>query len=139
MLELDAIREHLKAPKKRERITRALALQARIRFHTETNVTRFNVPQAQIFLNWVSHMLPKDKFATFLSLFQFPLPSSTVVEDVYRELERVFDSRNFSVSFQFKDQAAAEDWATYRTVRLHEPQIWRTCGWHKMLEMEKLR
>ena len=132
MLELDAIREILKAPKKRERITRALALQARIRFHTETNVARFQVPQAQIFLDWVSHMLPKDKFATFLSLFQFPLPSSTVVEDVYRELERVFDSRNFSVSFQFKDQAAAEDWAAYRTVRLHEPQIWRTCGWHKM-------
>ena len=86
MLELDAIREILKAPKKRERITKALALQARIRCHTETNVTRSNVPQAQVFLDWVSHMLPKDKFATFLNLFQFPLPSSTVVEALYREL-----------------------------------------------------
>lgn len=132
MLELGTIQETLKAPKKRERISRALALQARVRFHTETNVTRFQVPQAQVFLDWVSHMLPKDKFATFLSLFQFPLPSSTVVEDVYRELERVFDSRNSSVSFQFKDQAAAEDWAVYRTARLQEPQVWRTRGWHEM-------
>lgn len=132
MLYLEEVKELVKNPTKRARIQRALDLQDRIRFHTETNISRNNVTQAQKFLDWVAYMLPKDKFATFLSLFQFPLQSSTVVEDGYRELERVYESRNASISYQFTDQAAADDWDAYRTLRLKEPKIWRTEGWKKM-------
>jgi hypothetical protein len=108
-------------------------MQKRLRFHTETNiaVSDINQPTA-LFLDWVRNLLPKDKYNIFLQLFKFPLSTPAVVEDVYRELERVFYSRNSSSSYQFTDSELAEDWADYRKNKLNEPDIWKTVGWKKM-------
>ena len=108
-------------------------MQKRIRFHTETNISVYDINQpATLFLDWVSHLLPKDKYHTFLHLFKYPLSTPAVVEDVYRELERVFYSRNSSSSYQFTDSELEEDWANYRINSLHEPEIWKTQGWKEM-------
>ena len=108
-------------------------MQRRLRFHTETNISVYDINQpATIFLDWVSHLLPKDKYHTFLHLFKYPLSTPAVVEDVYRELERVFYSRNSSSSYQFTDSELEEDWANYRINNLHEPEIWKTQGWKEM-------
>jgi hypothetical protein len=108
-------------------------MQKRLRFHTETNiaVSDINQPTA-LFLDWVRNLLPKDKYNIFLQLFKFPLSTPAIVEDVYRELERVFYSRNSSSSYQFTDSELAEDWADYRKNKLNEPDIWKTVGWKKM-------
>ena len=132
-LDLKQIKEILQKPNKREIIKKAVLMQKRIRFHTETNISLFDINQpATIFLDWVSHLLPKDKYNTFLHLFKYPLPTPAVVEDVYRELERVFYSRNSSSSYQFADSELEEDWANYRINNLHEPEIWKTEGWKQM-------
>ena len=108
-------------------------MQRRLRFHTETNLAISDINQpATIFLDWVRNLLPKDKFNIFLQLFRFPLATPAVVEDVYRELERVFYSRNASSSYQFTDSELAEDWARYRKSKLNEPEVWKTIGWKKM-------
>lgn len=108
-------------------------MERRIRFHTETNIAIFDYNQdATIFLDWVKTLLPKDKFHTFLHLFRFPLQTPSVVEEVYRELERVFHSRNAASSYQFTDSEFSEDWAQYRKLQLGEPEIWKTVGWKKM-------
>lgn len=108
-------------------------MQKRLRFHTETNIAVSDINQpTTIFLDWVSQLLPKDKYHTFLHLFKYPLPTPAVVEDVYRELERVFYSRNSSSSYQFTDSEIEEDWANYRISNLHEPEIWKTEGWKQM-------
>jgi hypothetical protein len=108
-------------------------MQRRLRFHTETNIAVSDINQpTTIFLDWVKHLLPKDKFNIFLQLFKFPLPTPAVVEDVYRELERVFYSRNSSSSYQFTDSELAEDWALYRKSNLNEPEVWKTMGWKRM-------
>ena len=132
-LELSQIKEILQKPKKAQIIRRADLLQRRLRFHTETNVSvsDINLP-TMVFLDWVKTLLPKDKYNIFVQLFKYPLPTSTVVEDVYRELERVFYSRNASSSYQFTNSELAEDWANYRISNLHEPEIWKTEGWKKM-------
>lgn len=132
-LELKQIKDILQKPKKTQIIRRADSLQKRLRFHTETNTTLSdsNAP-ASIFLDWVKTLLPKDKYNIFLQLFKFPLPTSAVVEDVYRELERVFYSRNSSSSYQFTNSELEEDWANYRINKLREPDIWKTEGWKKM-------
>lgn len=108
-------------------------MQKRLRFHTETNiaVSDINQPATQ-FLNWVSHLLPKDKYNIFLHLFKYPLSTPAVAEDVYRELERVFYSRNSSSSYQFTDSELADDWQNYKRSFLNEPEIWKTEGWKKM-------
>lgn len=132
-LELNQIKQILQKPSKRQVIQKAVNMQRRLRFHTETNIAVYDINQpTTIFLQWVKTLLPKDKFNIFLQLFKFPLPTPAVVEDVYRELERVFYSRNSSSSYQFTDSELAEDWANYKKNILNEPEIWKTTGWKRM-------
>lgn len=132
-LDLNQIKQILEKPAKKQTIQRAVSMQRRLRFHTETSVAVSDTSlQASMFLDWVKTLLPKDKFNIFLQLFRFPLPTSAVVEDVYKELERVFHSRNSSFSYQFTDSALAEDWARYKKNVLDEPDVWQKEGWRKM-------
>lgn len=132
-LELNQIKQILQKPTKRQTIQKAVNMQRRLRFHTETNVAVSDINQpTTIFLDWIKHLLPKDKFNIFLQLFKFPLPTPAVVEDVYRELERVFYSRNSSSSYQFTDSELAEDWSQYKKNNLNEPEVWKTTGWKRM-------
>lgn len=133
VLELSQIREILQKQNKKKIIQKAINLQKRIRFHTETNVSLYDYTEpATVFLDWVSHLLPKDKYDTFVHLFKYPLSTSAVLEDVYRELERVFYSRNASTSYQFTSSELLEDWLEYKKNSLHEPSIWKTEGWKRM-------
>lgn len=132
-LELNQIKQILQRPSKRQVIQKAVNMQRRLRFHTETNIAISDINQpTTIFLDWVKHLLPKDKYNIFLQLFKFPLPAPAIVEDVYRELERVFYSRNSSSSYQFTDSELAEDWSLYRKNNLNEPEVWKTTGWKRM-------
>lgn len=132
-LELNQIKQILQKPTKRQTIQKAVNMQRRLRFHTETNIAVSDINQpTTIFLDWVRQLLPKDKYNIFLRLFKFPLPTPAVVEDVYRELERVFYSRNSSSSYQFTDSELAEDWSQYKKNNLNEPEIWKTIGWKRM-------
>lgn len=132
-LELNQIKQILQKPSKRQVIQKAVNMQRRLRFHTETNIAVSDINQpTTIFLQWVKTLLPKDKFSIFLQLFKFPLPTPAVVEDVYRELERVFYSRNSSSSYQFTDSELAEDWVNYKKNSLNEPEVWKTTGWKRM-------
>lgn len=132
-LDLNQIKQILQKPNKRQIIQKAALMQKRLRFHTETNLAVSDINQpTNLFLTWVSHLLPKDKYNTFLHLFKFPLSTPAVAEDVYRELERVFYSRNSSNSYQFTDSELLEDWQNYRRSHLNEPDIWKTVGWKRM-------
>lgn len=132
-LELNQIKQILQKPTKRQTIQKAVNMQRRLRFHTETNVAISDINQpTTIFLDWVRQLLPNDKYNIFLQLFKFPLPTPAVVEDVYRELERVFYSRNSSSSYQFTDSELAEDWSQYRKSNLNEPEVWKTTAWKRM-------
>jgi hypothetical protein len=132
-LELNQIKQILQKPTKRQTIQKAVNMQRRLRFHTETNIAVSDINQpTTLFLDWVKSLLPKDKFNIFLQLFKFPLPTPAVVEDVYRELERVFYSRNSSSSYQFIDSELAEDWAQYKKSKLNEPEVWKTTAWKRM-------
>lgn len=132
-LELNQIKQILQKPTKRQTIQKAVNMQRRLRFHTETNIAVSDINQPMtIFFDWVRQLLPKDKFNIFLHLFKFPLSTPAVVEDVYRELERVFYSRNSSSSYQFTDSELAEDWSQYKKNNLNEPEVWKTTGWKRM-------
>lgn len=132
-LELNQIKQILQKPSKRQVIQKAVNMQRRLRFHTETNIAVSDINQpTTVFLDWVKRLLPKDKYNIFLQLFKFPLPTPAVVEDVYKELERVFYSRNSSSSYQFTDSELAEDWSQYRKSNLNEPEVWKTTAWKRM-------
>ena len=72
-LDLSQIKELLKKPTKTRNIQKAITMQYRLRFHTETNIAASDIPQpTRLFLDWVSTLLPKDKYSTFLQLYKFP-------------------------------------------------------------------
>lgn len=132
-LSLSQIKEIILKRHKQHTITKAVNLQRRVRFHTETSVFLYDYNEsATHFLDWVSQLLPKDKFEIFKHLFKYPLSSSAVIEDVYRELERVFYSRNASATYQFTSPELLEDWLNYKKNSLHEPDIWKVEGWKQM-------
>lgn len=127
------IKELLLKRSKQSIISRAINLEKRLRFHTEANLNSTDIQSPTTdFLNWVNTLIPKDKFAVFASLFKFPLSTTEIVEDVYRELERVFNSRNYSANYQFTDKTLSDDWDKYRQHNLKEPTIWKESGWQKM-------
>lgn len=139
LLTLEEIQEAIEKPSKKPIIDRAILLQERHRFHSEVNTgiidsrVTYNVSRATTaFLDWVKGILPEDKFFVFTWLFRLPNPTVDTVDDAYRELERVFDSRNASFNYRFTSRELYEDWLNYRRDKLHEPEIWHTEGWKRL-------
>ncbi len=87
---------------------------------------------ANVFLEWVRGLLPKDKFNIFLSLFQFPTPILDLTFKIYEQLERVFDGKNPAHHYRFTSTELRDDWETYKKEELKQPEIWRTKGWEVM-------
>jgi len=85
-----------------------------------------------VFLDWVQKLIPKDKFKTFVSLFQFPTPNVHLCDAMYKELERVFDGRNPNYTYQFSNPDLLADWESYREDNLNEPTVWRRKGWEAL-------
>ena len=127
------IPEKIKAPSKRTEISQAVKHEKRLRFHTETYLEAAQISQPLTeFLDWVSTLIPKDKYRTFVQLFRFPTPMIELTTKIYDELEKVFDGRNAAVNFQFKDSSLIADWEIYRKAVLNEPRVWREMGWEKL-------
>lgn len=83
------------------------------------------------FLAFVEKQIPRDKFIIFKSLFRLPHPNVSVVEKAFSKLEKVFDGRNATETYQFTDSALLGDWSEYRREVLNEPSVWRSIGWRK--------
>ena len=127
---LNEIKERIKSPKKTQIIRKAIRHENRIRFHAESFMEPADISQPlTIFLDWVKTLIPKDKYKIFVSLFQFPTPIVQLSGTIFNELERVFDSKNPSVSYQFTDSYFRDDWEWYREKKLNEPIVWRKKGW----------
>lgn len=132
-LSASQIQEIVQRPKHRGTVQRALTIQRRIRFHTEPNTAICDMAQtATEFLEWVKGLLPKDKYAIFLQLFQLPISTTSITEDAYRELARLFQSRNASSFYQFSSSEMLEDWLAYKKNKLNEPNVWKNEGWRNM-------
>ena len=83
-LELNQIKQILQKPSKRQVIQKAVNMQRRLRFHTETNIAVSDINQpTTIFLRWIKTLLPKDKFNIFLQLLKFPLPTPAWIIPLY--------------------------------------------------------
>jgi hypothetical protein len=133
VLGLEDVRALVQRPVKSCLIQRAKLQQLRVRFHTETNITDADISiPASNFLSFVKELLPLDKYKIFKQLFQFPLKTTTIVDEIYRELSRVFYAKNASFTYQFTASEVQQDWLNYKQKTLHEPDIWKTTGWQKL-------
>lgn len=128
-LELNEITEALKTQTKKSEIAKAIQHENRLRFHVESFMQGSEISQPlTVFLDWVKTLIPKDKYRIFVSLFQFPTPNIQLTSNIFKELERVFDGKNPSKTYQFTDPKFNDDWEDY----LRENEVyktWRSKGW----------
>lgn len=128
-LSLNQVKERLKSPTRKTQINKAIRHENRLRFHVESFMEGSEVSQPlTVFLDWVKTLIPKDKFKIFVSLFQFPTPVVKLNNSIFNELERVFDGKNPSYTYQFIDPKYQEDWENYKT-QLYKDNFWREKGW----------
>lgn len=122
--------------KSMESRTRALQLgsmkrhQDWVRMHADTAIDTSRCGESFArFQSMVRTILPDEKYAMFMSLLRFPLPSTQVVSVVFDRLSRVFEGRNPVFDYQFTKTEYADNWEWYRSEVLDEPNVWKTKGW----------
>lgn len=128
VLPANELRSRLQKQPKRQTLQRARAHQARIKFHAQPSLTQINSQPLVDFLAWVGKIIPADKFATFKSLFRFPVKTNEITGICFDRLSRVFDGRNPAYNYQFAQTEQRDDWEWYRQEILGEPTIWATQG-----------
>jgi len=126
------ILERIKSSQNKNLIARAASHQNRLRFHSETNLEMVDASAAGRFLEWVRSLLPSEKYAVFLSLFQFPVLTNELVDSIYTELNRVFHGRNRVTSYQFEDNRYRDDWEWYKSEKLQLNEVIETEAWQRM-------
>lgn len=128
-LDLNEIRKQITEPRKRNAISKAIYHQNRIRFHAEKALTPQISQPVTEFLNYVSNLIPADKFKIFKTLFRYPVKTNEVTGVCFDKLSRIFDGRNPAFNYQFMNSEQRDDWENYRQNKLKEPEIWSTRGW----------
>ena len=113
-LEIQEIREVLKNPRNKGKIPLAVSHEQRLKFHSETALSRTQMSNAaNIFLKWVQTLIPKDKFAIFLSLFKCPVDTVKLTDETYSALEKVFDGRDPVFEYEFLSEETSNDWLAF--------------------------
>jgi len=64
-------------------------------------------------LKRIEKILPKDKFARFKEVFDFPVPTTDLVDVVFSELSKVFDAQNKNLNYQFSRPESRDDFTNY--------------------------
>lgn len=128
-LGINDIKKQITEQKKGATINRAIVHQQRIKFHAETFVAPYISQPLTDFLNFVSNLIPDDKFRIFKTLFRYPVKTNGVTKICFDKLSRIFDGRNPAFNYQFMESEQRDDWEYYRQNVLKEPEIWSSKGW----------
>lgn len=117
--------EIIKSPQNKAVISKALRHEQKLRFHIDTNM---EAGEARVvvndYLNWVSSLLPKDKYNIFLQLFKFPIATNELTEEIYSALEKVYDGKDAYAEYNFLSPDYLADWQEYRST-LKADAFWR--------------
>ena len=82
--------------------------EARIALHSETSISEKSTIGLSGVLNFAKSVLIQDKYQMFLSLIRFPVPTVSLMSEVYAHFQKVFDGRNgvYSARFDNEEEAA---------------------------------
>lgn len=78
------------------------------------------------FFDWVDAMLPnKQKFQNFMNLLRVPFPTTSLTDEVFSSLEKVFDGRDPVMRRDFRNESLEDDYLTYWEEILGGGEKWR--------------
>lgn len=133
------IKAILQEPKMREEIAKAVAVEGRIRLHSEASLSQYDCsPAVTEFLQFVKDLLQNyDRHRVFLSMFRYPVDTVTLTSEVYDALEKIFDGRDPVYRDEFTTPAAKADWQEYRDSVLKMDWFWRNEAFCELKENYK--
>lgn len=111
-------------------LSQAQKHEDRLRLHgDERDTAPIDNPAYDSFVkNYPSALLPPDKANTFKSLLTWPLPTVSIINEIYGELSKVFEGQNKVIEFYFKDEEKEGDFQSYRE-KIKEPTFWSGDAW----------
>lgn len=127
------IQEILENPSNDKFISSAISYEKRLRFHGDVSMEPSGVlgGAANEFFKYVQNILPRDKYAIFLSLFTFPVYTNELTQKVYSGLKKVFDGKNPFRQLDFSSPEIEKDFNDYWE-SLGGDDKWQTKSWEQM-------
>ena len=120
MLEIAKIKELVVKPAHSEELRAGVQHSRRLQLHSDSSIGELPRDSYMAdFLKWVggteqtNGILPADKFETFKSLITYPLPTTELMESIYKNLARVFEGKNASERYIFQDKALAQQFSEF--------------------------
>lgn len=93
-------------------IAQAIRHEQRLRLHTDTTINDRN-RGLQYFLEWVKQLLPEDKYQIFCSILKLPIPTTGLVNSIFNELQKVFESKDPRIIYKFEYEEHESDFNNY--------------------------
>lgn len=130
MLEISQIKKIIQKPKNQGLVQEARRQEERIKFHCETVLDRSTLNSAANgFLRFVENLLPRDKYATFLSVYKYPVDTVRLTGKTFQTLSQVFESRNPVLSI---DMVSEDLIAGAKNYIRDQKKFWSTEGFNAM-------
>lgn len=122
----------IKTPKNAREIQKARAKRLRHKLHsepeTECDSAFIFSPSHTKFLEWVNRILKSEEnFARFKELYRPPVPTNELVETIFSQFEKVFESENKYEKFNFTNPDLEPDAIDYRKA-IGDFTFWETQG-----------
>ena len=125
-LQLTRIQALLKAPAAAAALRVAQAHEERIRLHADPQLTletRLTAPGMDYLLALPKAVLPDEKYQKFCAFIPSPLPTTSVVDQVFDGLSRLFEAQDGAVTLNMASAELETDFEQYRTT-LTEEAFW---------------
>lgn len=114
-MEISQIQALVSKPRNERAIQKGLIHSRRLRFHNDATLNYYDAlgTYLQEFLSWVKKILPADKSDRFEQLITYPIATNELVENIWKNLARVFEGENRTIDIKFKDKALEADFKTF--------------------------
>ncbi len=106
-MEISQIQALVTKPRNASAIQRGLIHSRRLKFHNDATLNYYDALGTYLyeFLQWVKGLLPADKYDRFAQLITYPVPTNELVENIWKNLARVFEGENRTIDISFKDKS----------------------------------
>lgn len=102
-------------PRNESAIQRGIVHSRRLRFHNDAQLNQYDALGTYLydFLLWVGKVIPADKYDRFKQLITYPVPTNELVENIWKNLARVFEGENRTIDVKFDDKKLAVDFKKF--------------------------
>ena len=116
-LEKELLKEILKTPINRDKLSAACFHEQRLQMHLDTSISKAGLRNNVAFNGWLKYIADiaqnDDKFELFQQLIKYPLVTTSLTNNIYRRFKKVFHGADARKDFLFKNDSNQTDFLSY--------------------------